>query len=782
MSGDRGSGQVITFYSYKGGTGRSMALANLAWVLATAGRHVLAIDWDLEAPGLHRYFHPFLSDPELTSTEGVIDFVIRFVEEASARPADTQRTNDWYLPYSRIAHYANSVDYPFPNGGVLDFIPAGKQGEAYSARVNALNWKHFYERLGGWSVIEEMRADLLTQYDVVLIDSRTGVSDTAGICTVQLPDTVVVCFTLNFQSIDGASAVARSIVAQRTRLGRPVRVLPVPTRVELSAEKVKYEEVSTYALRRFLSTTEQRQPIGDMEPRTYWDQVAVPYIGFYVFEEQLAWFLDQNRTTGVLAATLRLATHAAGVEAADLAPPTDRERQGTIGQYAAVWKERLRESRRIDYGLTCLVLMPFGTKSIVDGHGQMRTVDFDAVYAEVFEPAIRKVTLGDGTALAPIRADQDFFSGEISRVMLNSLEQSRFVVADLTGLNPNVMYELGVRHRANQSGTAIFRQIDAKIPFDLNQIKAFPYEYGDPSRNEESLRLVIRVLEESLSRNDTTAAPLPRSEEGQRAHVEAGILAAENALRVFDRTKAIAEYRSVLRLDPDNVTVRLRLGLLLRDDGAWREALEQFDQAVALAPGNGDAWREKGIAENKLFGRKVRRDNEPDGRASLQRAIELNPDDFDALASLGGVLKRGGQLFEALAAYERATTVSHGHPYPLLNQIALRAMLSGRVELNEVLHGQVVRAERALAAQVGSDPPYDPPWSFFDLAELNLFLGSPGEAITFAERGIEYAEASWQLESFRQTLQQIADAGVQLPGLVDIIELLRSRVGYFPSH
>jgi CobQ/CobB/MinD/ParA nucleotide binding domain len=136
-------GHVVTFYSYKGGTGRSMALANLAWVLATAGKRVLTIDWDLEAPGLHRYFHPFLSDPELTSTAGVIDFIIRFIEAASAQPADGTVPDDWYMPYTHIAHYANSIDHVFPDGGVLDFIFAGKQGDAYAARVNSLNWKHF---------------------------------------------------------------------------------------------------------------------------------------------------------------------------------------------------------------------------------------------------------------------------------------------------------------------------------------------------------------------------------------------------------------------------------------------------------------------------------------------------------------------------------------------------------------------------------------------------------------------------------------------------------------
>ena len=75
----RTPGRIITFYSYKGGTGRSMALANVACLLArgvrghsgqsaTPDQRVLVIDWDLEAPGLHRYFGPFLADSRPVAT------------------------------------------------------------------------------------------------------------------------------------------------------------------------------------------------------------------------------------------------------------------------------------------------------------------------------------------------------------------------------------------------------------------------------------------------------------------------------------------------------------------------------------------------------------------------------------------------------------------------------------------------------------------------------------------------------------------------------------------
>ncbi len=58
------SGQIITFYSYKGGTGRSMVLANVACLLAqkkSSDKPVLVIDWDLEAPGLHLFFRDLLT-------------------------------------------------------------------------------------------------------------------------------------------------------------------------------------------------------------------------------------------------------------------------------------------------------------------------------------------------------------------------------------------------------------------------------------------------------------------------------------------------------------------------------------------------------------------------------------------------------------------------------------------------------------------------------------------------------------------------------------------------
>src|ERR1700754_2500070 len=90
-------GRIVTFYSYKGGTGRSLALSNVAWILAAAGKSVLIMDWDLEAPGLHRYFKPFLIDHELGSSDGLMDLIDNYATEAIRPAADDEAlAADWW--------------------------------------------------------------------------------------------------------------------------------------------------------------------------------------------------------------------------------------------------------------------------------------------------------------------------------------------------------------------------------------------------------------------------------------------------------------------------------------------------------------------------------------------------------------------------------------------------------------------------------------------------------------------------------------------------------------
>ncbi|HEX2826295.1 MAG TPA: hypothetical protein VHP37_08110 [Burkholderiales bacterium] len=294
------SGRVITFYSYKGGTGRSMALVTLAWVLASNGKSVLAVDWDLEAPGLHRYFRPFLVDPELRDTPGLVDYVWDVAKERltpASAPSDTRRDTARTLD-----DYVVGLDWDFGERGSIALLPAGRQDENYPQRVNTFDWDNFYERLGGGRILQAARDDLRKSYDYILIDSRTGVSDTSSICTVQLPDMLVVCFTLNHQSIRGASAVARSVQAQR---GDDFRIYPVPTRLE-NAETDKLKSWLNVATTVFNPLLHHVPP---QKRDTYWSGVRIPYRTFYAFEEVSPAFKDEPHAfDSILASIERLAS------------------------------------------------------------------------------------------------------------------------------------------------------------------------------------------------------------------------------------------------------------------------------------------------------------------------------------------------------------------------------------------------------------------------------------------------------------------------------------------
>jgi MinD-like ATPase involved in chromosome partitioning or flagellar assembly len=323
------SGRIITFYSYKGGTGRTMAVSNIAWILASNGHKVLLIDWDLEAPGLHRYLRPFLLDRELSSTPGLIDYVWdaarAIMTPGEARP-----------DYPSLQDYVVGLDWSFRGEGIIDFIPAGLQDENYAQRVNTFDWDNFYERLGGGKLLEAERKALRANYDYILIDSRTGVSDTSSICTVHMPDALVILFTLNRQSITGAAAIAASVQAQRPE--EDFKIFPVPTRVE-GTETYKVEAARAFARRIFAPALRHvRRKRGEIDPERqfrYWNDVETPYRPFYAFEEVPAAFKDEpGNVESVLWPNERIAYWITDQAVTSLQPDDEELRKQVVSGYA----------------------------------------------------------------------------------------------------------------------------------------------------------------------------------------------------------------------------------------------------------------------------------------------------------------------------------------------------------------------------------------------------------------------------------------------------------------
>ena len=135
-------------------------------------------------------------------------------------------------------------------------FPPGARDAGYGVLVTSFNWQEFYDKLGGGVFLEALKRRLRQDYDFILIDSRTGISDTSGICTVQMPDELVVLYTLNQQSIKGAAAIAETADRLRRKsTGEPgLRIWPVPTRVKL-AEKDRLDaaqDVSRQTFERYI--------------------------------------------------------------------------------------------------------------------------------------------------------------------------------------------------------------------------------------------------------------------------------------------------------------------------------------------------------------------------------------------------------------------------------------------------------------------------------------------------------------------------------------------------
>ncbi|MGK9055248.1 KGGVGR-motif variant AAA ATPase [Neorhizobium petrolearium] len=290
--------QVTTFYSYKGGSGRSMTLANVAWALATNDEKVLAIDWDLEAPGLHRYFHPFLSDPDQNASQGLIDRIWDYVAQLGE-----ERDRKGRFKFADCSDIVQPLEMPVIGGGCLHFIGAGRQDERYSEKVGGLDWNGFYQRFDGEAFIDALIKWARGRYTHVLIDSRTGVADTAGICTTQLPDALVFCLVYNRQSIEGTAAVARSIKSSRKRYNRSsLKMSFVPCRVE---ERSTVEAARRHTAQRLIGLVDQdlskiERSLRRAEIRNY------PWCAF---EEKLAVFEELPDERGSLLDAIHDLTH-----------------------------------------------------------------------------------------------------------------------------------------------------------------------------------------------------------------------------------------------------------------------------------------------------------------------------------------------------------------------------------------------------------------------------------------------------------------------------------------
>lgn len=305
MNDESSRPQVITFYSYKGGTGRTMALANVGCLLASESfvtGDILMIDWDLEAPGLHRFFgdhiFPNVHAPEdkerqLLAAPGLIELFHEIEIHLSLTPSvpeDAESPHQEGVIESLIDRHVIPTDIP-----KLFLMKAGRFDEGYSERINRFRWEGLFEK-APW-IFSLFARTLTKRFQYVLIDSRTGHTDTSGICTMMLPEKLVVVFTPNRQSLTGAVDLARMATTYRRRSDdlRPLSVFPLASRVELAEPRLKElwrTGVSTAGVKGYQPLFEtlfrEVYDLPECNLGGYFDEVQIQQIPRYAYGEAIA--------------------------------------------------------------------------------------------------------------------------------------------------------------------------------------------------------------------------------------------------------------------------------------------------------------------------------------------------------------------------------------------------------------------------------------------------------------------------------------------------------------
>ena len=230
--------RTITFSSYKGGVGQTLALANFAHYLANLGQRVIALDLDLETPGLHYKLAPPYSCGPLTLVEerpGTLDLFDAF---AAHRPLPLQE--------ALIPIRGDAPD----QAGAISLISAGSGREGYWRRLATFPWRRLlcgggahesaeprWDRRAG-ELLLTLHAELhqLTGADALLIDTSAGISELGDLASSLLASDVVLLLAHNPEGLDGTSALITALLAapRLPSLEGPAplpRIFPVLSRV-----------------------------------------------------------------------------------------------------------------------------------------------------------------------------------------------------------------------------------------------------------------------------------------------------------------------------------------------------------------------------------------------------------------------------------------------------------------------------------------------------------------------------------------------------------------------
>lgn len=415
----------------------------------------------------------------------------------------------------------------------------------------------------------------------------------------------------------------------------------------------------------------------------------------------------------------------------------------------------------------CFVLMPFGKKTDAAG----RLVDFDEVYKQLIAPAIRAADM------EAIRADEEQVGGSIHKPMFERLMFCDYAVADITGANPNVYYELGIRHAVRPRSTILLFANGTPLPFDIAPLRGLPYQINSsgvptaPDQESGAIATRLRSAHQDMS-DDSPLFQLvdgmPRMDVDHsktdvfRERVEYSNefkrrLAAARAENI-DAVRAIAKSDELANLNDTEAGTVIDLFLSFRDLKAYQDMLDLYARMPPPLQRTRLLREQMGLALNRLG-----KSNEAE--QMLQQVIQdfgessetngllgrIYKDRWDAAKSSGQTLEARGLLKRALAAYLAGFEADWRDCYPGINAVTLMEMMEppDRAQADLI---PVVRY--AAQRRIRTNGDY---WDYATLLELEVLSRNQEAAEDAAASALSLARFGWELETTAKNIRFIRE-------------------------
>lgn len=437
------------------------------------------------------------------------------------------------------------------------------------------------------------------------------------------------------------------------------------------------------------------------------------------------------------------------------------------------------------------VAMPFGIKPDTDGNN----IDFNRVYTDLIKPALESV------GLESFRADEEKRAGDIRTDMFQELLIADLVVVDLTIDNPNVWYELGVRHALRARGVLLICGGRVTTAFDLYTDRKLRYGLKDGlpdaiTLENDRLALANIAKETMESWHGRKVSPvyklLPNLQEPDWKSLRIGDAREfwelhENWDRRVDLARKAGNIGDILLLADEAPIAAFRAEAWIKAGDALRKnehfdfALEQLNRGLAIEPLNLNGLRAKGVCLQRLALAGASGHSLDRVRAHYRHVLEAFPDDPETWALLGRADKdawiaawhqpgktkeelrdeakyEDALLRAAIDNYAKGYRHSPGHYYSGINALTLMHLhqhLTGDNRFDRIMSTLAGAVRFAAECELDSGQLF---WSKATLGDLEVLIGTPDTVKTAYKEAITKNEKDWfALNSCRAQLQLLSD-------------------------